>query len=69
MKPLNLLSRAEMKKVTGGSRPAGCIAKCPGGKDVTCFGTTCTAQDGSGCFGAGPGEDDVDEKKCKKDEV
>lgn len=51
MKKINLLSRAEMKQISGGSmNPDSCTAKCPGRKDVTCIGTPCAAEDGNGCI-------------------
>jgi hypothetical protein len=53
MKKINLLSRAEMKKVMGGladPSTAFCSAKCTGKADATCHGT-CTATDDVGCTG------------------
>lgn len=49
MKKVNLLSRAEMRRVMGGDAPAGCTADCGDRKDAECSGSSCTALDGVGC--------------------
>lgn len=63
MKKLNLLSKAEMKKVIGGNVPVSeleevgkstCIADCPNGGSITCYGYNghgCSTSDGRGCTG------------------
>ncbi len=54
MKKVNLLSRAEMRKVTGGYAAApGCSAKCPGKADAVCSKDPCQAEDGVGCIADG----------------
>ncbi|TKC07999.1 hypothetical protein FA048_12605 [Pedobacter polaris] len=68
MKKVNLLSKAEMKKVMGGEVPGGggggafCSAKCEGKSDAVCHGT-CTATDGVGCTGT-DAEGNPTEVKC-----
>jgi len=62
MKKVNLLSRAEMKKVMGGSD---CSASCPSGQSATIIGCTgtCTGSNGvATCVGAGGG---ILSKPCK----
>jgi hypothetical protein len=62
MKKVNLLSRAEMKNVMGGSD---CSATCPVGSSASITGCTgtCTGTNGSvTCVGAGGG---VLTKQCK----
>ncbi|AZI24111.1 hypothetical protein EA772_01660 [Pedobacter sp. G11] len=64
MKKINLISKAEMKNILGGTAAvvADCTAKCPGKADVSCSGSSCSAIDGNGC-GAVNG-DTIDIKTC-----
>lgn len=68
MKKINLLSKAEMKKVVGGSmNPGVCRKICPGSTEekkiqVECVGHPCTVTS-TGCIGMGGGDDEQNDVK------
>lgn len=63
MKKVNLLSRAEMRRVIGGDAPGSCTATCGDRKDAVCSGSGCQATDGVGCVGS-ESEGDPTHKAC-----
>ncbi|WP_414684789.1 bacteriocin-like protein [Mucilaginibacter sp.] len=49
MKNFKRLNRDQMRVIKGGVTTGSCSASCGDNKTVTCTGTDCYAQDGTGC--------------------